>query len=146
MLTHAGNLVYRPAEDGPLFLVVSSSDGAHWVLPKGHIKPGESPEEAALRELEEEAGVMGTIIARLPVKEFDKGKETAIVQYYLVEESGLRQAEEARKIRWEDGHATLELLSFDNEKEILLYGEGKIDVYSFPHGFTNTNKIQEVEK
>ncbi len=122
MLTHAGNLVFRLADGAPLFLLVSSSDGAHWVLPKGHIKPGESPEEAALRELQEEAGVMGEVIARLPVKEFDKGKETAVVQYFLVEESGLRQAEEARKIRWEDGHAALALLSFENEKGILRDG------------------------
>lgn len=28
-----------------------------WVFPKGHIDPGESPLEAALREVEEEAGV-----------------------------------------------------------------------------------------
>lgn len=37
-------------------LLISHRDG-HWVFPKGHLDHGETPLEAALREVEEEAGV-----------------------------------------------------------------------------------------
>jgi hypothetical protein len=41
MPTHAGGVTFRKSGDRTLYLIVSSSDGAHWVLPKGHIEPGE---------------------------------------------------------------------------------------------------------
>lgn len=51
-------LTYQPT--GELLLVRHSGVGK-WVLPGGELNPSESFEEAALRELEEEAGVTGTI-------------------------------------------------------------------------------------
>jgi len=80
-LTHAGAVVFRPSDSRPLYLVVSSSDGANWVLPKGHIEPGDiAPEAAALRELREEAGVMGEILDRLSVQHFKKADKDVAVQ------------------------------------------------------------------
>jgi hypothetical protein len=43
-LTHAGAVVFRSSDKQTLYLVVSSSDGANWVLPKGQ-------EQAAVRLL-----------------------------------------------------------------------------------------------
>ncbi len=36
-----------------------------WALPKGNIGPGEKPEEAALREVEEETGVEARLVTKL---------------------------------------------------------------------------------
>lgn len=36
-----------------------------WSLPKGHIEPGESAEQAAVREVAEETGIRATVIAEL---------------------------------------------------------------------------------
>ncbi len=36
-----------------------------WALPKGNIGPGEKPEEAALREVEEETGVQARLVTKL---------------------------------------------------------------------------------
>jgi putative (di)nucleoside polyphosphate hydrolase len=36
--------------------------GPHWQMPQGGIDPGESPKEAALRELEEETGVSRDLV------------------------------------------------------------------------------------
>ena len=41
-----------------------------WSLPKGHIEPGESPEEAALREVLEETGIKSSITRSLGVIDF----------------------------------------------------------------------------
>lgn len=38
-------------------LLVRSLNGRYWGLPKGHSEPGESPQETAARELQEEAGL-----------------------------------------------------------------------------------------
>jgi len=126
MLTHAGSVTFRRTHGAPLFLVVSSSDGTHWVLPKGHIESDESPEEAALRELQEEAGVRGQIITRLPTQEFDTEQEKVIVQYFLVEELGACPPSEARIIRWEHEQAALGLLSFAESKSALCQGASLI--------------------
>ncbi len=36
-----------------------------WIFPKGHIDPGETPEEAALREVREESGIQARITRKL---------------------------------------------------------------------------------
>ncbi len=49
----AGGVVFRA--DGPV-LLLRHREGT-WVFPKGHVDPGENALEAAIREVEEEAGV-----------------------------------------------------------------------------------------
>ena len=121
-LTHAGTVVFRPSDNRSLYLVVSSSDGANWVLPKGHIEPGESPEAAALRELKEEAGVMGEIVDRLSVQHFKKADKDVAVQYFLVRKVGSTEAAEKRTLRWEDEQAAVRLLTFAEARVALLEG------------------------
>ena len=54
----AGGIVVAPQGE-----VVMIRRSWHWDLPKGHIEPGESAEECAVREIEEETGVKGAKIA-----------------------------------------------------------------------------------
>jgi len=121
-LTHAGAVVFREREAQVLFLVVSSSDGLNWVLPKGHIDPGETAEIAALRELEEEAGVVGEIVSPLSARDFIKAGKEARVQFFLVREKGAIKSIENRTVRWEEEAAALRLLTFAEAKEALLDG------------------------
>jgi 8-oxo-dGTP pyrophosphatase MutT (NUDIX family) len=121
-LTHAGGVAFRARDDQTLYLVVSSSDGANWVLPKGHIEPGESPEAAALRELQEEAGVIGEIVEKLSAQQFEKGKEAVRVQYFLIRELASITATENRTLRWEDERSALELLTFAEARAALREG------------------------
>ena len=50
----AGGVVFNARGD---VLLLRHAHGDWWVFPKGHIDPGEGLLEAALREVEEEAGV-----------------------------------------------------------------------------------------
>ena len=50
----AGGVVFNTQGD---VLLLRHAHGDRWVFPKGHIDPGEGTLEAALREVEEEAGV-----------------------------------------------------------------------------------------
>src|ERR1700752_2975610 len=41
-----------------------------WSLPKGHLEPGESAEAAAIREVAEETGITGQVLAPLGTIDF----------------------------------------------------------------------------
>jgi 8-oxo-dGTP pyrophosphatase MutT (NUDIX family) len=121
-LTHAGTVVFRKRDSQIHYLVVSSSDGINWVVPKGHIDPGETPEIAALRELAEEAGVLGEIVASLSARDFVKNGKAARVQFFLIRETGSTDSIENRAICWEEESAARQLLTFDEAREALNEG------------------------
>ena len=120
--THAGAVVFQSKDNHTLFLVVSSSNGRHWVLPKGHIEPKETAQEAALREIREEAGVLGEIITPLAVQCFKKYEEDVSTLYYLVRALKLTEPQENRIVRWEELSTAMELLSFDEACQALSQG------------------------
>jgi 8-oxo-dGTP pyrophosphatase MutT (NUDIX family) len=74
----SGGIVFRRKGDIIEIATVSVKGGSVWCLPKGVIDKGESAEETALREVEEETGLKGRIIEKL-------GKIT--YWYYLKEEN-----------------------------------------------------------
>ena len=72
----AGGIVAR-LENNETYIALIGEDGLNgYVLPKGHVDPGETLEQAAVREIAEEAGLSQlTLVAPLGVKErldFDK--------------------------------------------------------------------------
>ena len=122
MITHAGAITYRNENGSIMFLVVASSTGAHWVLPKGHIETGETAAEAALRELREEAGIVGEIVKPLSLQRFDQKGEQVVAQYFLVRAVGTCPAMEQRARRWQEADAALALLSFEDARRALEEG------------------------
>lgn len=57
--TSAGGIIVRRGGDGRIYVALVRGEGAgmDYILPKGGVDPGESIEEAARREIEEEAGL-----------------------------------------------------------------------------------------
>jgi 8-oxo-dGTP pyrophosphatase MutT (NUDIX family) len=54
----AGGLIWRHRNGGVEIVLVRPAGRTTWVLPKGHVEPGERVIEAALREASEESGLM----------------------------------------------------------------------------------------
>jgi 8-oxo-dGTP pyrophosphatase MutT (NUDIX family) len=63
-----------------------------WSLPKGHLEAGETAEDAAVREIEEETGIRGRVLAALGTIDYwfvaDDRRVHKTVHHYLLEASG----------------------------------------------------------
>jgi 8-oxo-dGTP pyrophosphatase MutT (NUDIX family) len=73
-----------PTRSGRVCLVQSRS-GKRWVLPKGHIEPGQTAGEAGLQEAWEEAGLVG-VLHREPVGSYlyrKRGKTCHVVVFLM---------------------------------------------------------------
>jgi 8-oxo-dGTP diphosphatase len=57
----AGGVVYTYGPDGALLLLLISDRHGACTLPKGHLEAGESDEQAAVREIIEETGIVCTL-------------------------------------------------------------------------------------
>lgn len=86
-LTHAGGVVFRKRAASIEYLVVQASqDKSQWVLPKGHIEPGEDPRETAVREVKEETGYWARVVKWIQDLRLDNGaSDTATVRFYCME-------------------------------------------------------------
>ena len=115
----AGGVVVKGEGRGLRVLVIRSSDGARWVFPKGHVEPGESAEQAATREVREEAGVE-SVVRRFAARErHDEGTRQVEVCYYLLEYRNDVAPSEDREKRWCTPGEAHRLLSFDDLRDVL---------------------------
>ena len=97
-----------------------------WSLPKGHIEIGETPEEAALREVMEETGIQSQILRSLGIIDFwfmAGGKRIhKTVHHYLFHEVGgllAPQVTEVDEVAWFPLHEIIERLAYPDEKKLI---------------------------
>jgi 8-oxo-dGTP pyrophosphatase MutT (NUDIX family) len=68
--TSAGGVVVRRGDAQLLVALIREGGHPGYVLPKGHVEPGESLDEAAVREVAEEAGLAGLVnLGEIAVRE-----------------------------------------------------------------------------
>ena len=61
----SGVIPFRDSLNHLEVLLVTSRSNKRWIIPKGLIEPGLSPEDSALQEAYEEAGIRGQIVGAL---------------------------------------------------------------------------------
>lgn len=91
----AGGLVVDLGGETPRGALIARTDRHGrllWSLPKGHIEAGETAEQAAVREVEEETGIAGEIVAELGTIDFwfvaDGRRIHKTVRHYLLRAVG----------------------------------------------------------
>jgi 8-oxo-dGTP pyrophosphatase MutT (NUDIX family) len=121
IIRQAGSIVVRlNGKEPEVLLVTGKRNPKSWIFPKGHIEKGETPEQAALRETREEAGVVGTLIAPAGILEYGFLGAKARVEYFLVRFT--REAggpENGRQRIWCDLAEGLDRLSYKNTRKLL---------------------------
>jgi phosphohistidine phosphatase len=76
---------YRVRAGAPEVLLITSSDGRRWGVPKGLLEPGMTPAESAAKEALEEAGVLGQVVAGpLGTYDYEKWGATCRVEVFLL--------------------------------------------------------------
>lgn len=120
-LTHAGGAVLRTRSGVTEILLVKAKPAPHdWVLPKGHIERGETPEETARREVAEEAGVDATPAGYLGEIEFVSPRgEHVRAGYFAMKFRENVPAAEEREVRWCTIPDALRLVRFENTRDLI---------------------------
>jgi 8-oxo-dGTP diphosphatase len=114
----AGGVVLR---NGRVLLVYRAPPYGDWTLPKGKLDPGESWEEAALREVEEETGLeceLGEEVGR--TRYFDRRGRSKEVRYFRMSSLGEPEARnEVDEVRWVSLAEAEDLLSYERDRELV---------------------------
>lgn len=117
----AGGIVLR-REQPPRIAVVRLRKRDEWVLPKGKLDAGETPREAAKREVLEETGHSVTVHEFLGTLVYSNGVRSKVVHYWRMEASGAPSRElmdDVRAVDWLPLDAAVARLSRDHEKTFL---------------------------
>jgi 8-oxo-dGTP diphosphatase len=117
----AGGVVVR--DDGRV-AVIHRPRYDDWSLPKGKLDPGESFEDGAVREVLEETGVRGRIVAELePTSYVDRKGRDKVVRWYRMELDGDPVAfapnDEVDELRWVTPDEAGGLLSYDHDRALV---------------------------
>jgi bis(5'-nucleosidyl)-tetraphosphatase len=120
-----GIIPLKPIGEQWMTLLVKHGKG-HWAFPKGHADEGESPEQAASRELFEETALrIVRFLPDEPLKEFYLFKRQGIlvekmVTYFLAEVEGVVriQAEEINDFKWITFEEASKLATFPETKKL----------------------------
>jgi 8-oxo-dGTP diphosphatase len=99
-----------------------------WSLPKGKLDSGESFEQAALREVEEEIGLRCRLLRELPSADYrDHRDRPKHVRYWLMEvehDPGFEPNGEVDELRWLAPAEAAALLTYERDRDVLAAAVG----------------------
>ena len=126
--TSAGGVVFRRWPDGEPHVLLIRDSYRNWGFPKGHLKTGEPPAEAARREVAEETG-LSDLVLHGPIRVIDwyfrfRGKTIHKYCHFFLFESKqgepVPQTEEGiTDCAWYGAEDARRTISYDNAREVL---------------------------
>ena len=126
----AGGVVYRVDDRAVEIAIVRIVPEMRWQLPKGIIDEGETSEEAALREVREEAGVESELISPLDTIDYwftaerdgELRRYHKFVHFFLMHYMSGDVADhddEVAEARWVSINEALDTLDFKSERAVV---------------------------
>src|SRR5712692_5759923 len=118
----AGGILWREGQEGPRLAVIHRPRQADWSLPKGRLDEGETWEEAALREVEEETGCEARISSFAGATSYFQGRTPRLVLYWhmaLVREDPFEASKEVDQLVWLAPADALARLDHETERRLL---------------------------
>jgi 8-oxo-dGTP pyrophosphatase MutT (NUDIX family) len=127
--TSAGGLVVDSADSSARAALIGRLDRRgrlRWSLPKGHVEAGETTEAAAIREVAEETGITGKVLAPLGTIDFwfvAEGRRIhkTVHHFLLMAQSGELSDEdvEVEQVEWVPLTQLAERLAYDDERKLV---------------------------
>ncbi|MDO4900726.1 NUDIX hydrolase [Actinomyces sp.] len=141
--TSAGGLIIDVQNGQAVTAVIARRNRGgrlEWCLPKGHLEGEETAEEAAVREIAEETGIIGRVLRHLATVDYwfagEDHRVHKVVHHFLLEALGGRLTtendpdHEAEEVEWVTLEDVGRRLAYPNERRIvaaareILVGDG----------------------
>ncbi|MEE6287070.1 NUDIX hydrolase [Georgenia sp. MJ173] len=130
--TSAGGLVVKVIDGLAYTAVIARRNRGgrlEWCLPKGHLEGVETPQEAAVREIEEETGITGRVLRHLATIDYwfagDDRRVHKVVHHFLLEATGGELTiendpdHEAEDVAWVGLNEVAARLAYPNERRVV---------------------------
>jgi 8-oxo-dGTP pyrophosphatase MutT (NUDIX family) len=113
----AGAVLHR----GGLVAVVHRARYDDWSLPKGKLDRGEDDRVAAVREVEEETGHLGSVEGDLGTIGYEVEDGPKTVRYFLMvaDEGGRPLAKDVDEVRWVGIDEAVAMVTYERDREVL---------------------------